>query len=295
MYAIGIDVGGTNLKAGLVGEDGTILASVWEPLYFTDGEAFAATLARMTKEVMGEHPVSSVGIGIPGAVEGGKVLFTANIPMKNLPLENLFRRHLDLPVYLANDADCAAAAEYLYGSGRGTRDFITVTLGTGIGGGLILGGKLHRGKCCAGEVGCMVIDRENEKGSWEYYASATGLVRMAEAARTPDSLLWNQPLIGRTVFAAAEQGDETALAVAAEYDRYLGLGLTNLVDILQPERIAIGGGVSAAPEKLLLEPVRQYVHSHCYGQYVGHYPQIVRASLGNDAGIVGAAQIRSLL
>ena len=295
MYHIGIDVGGTNLQAGLVDREGRILASVREPLCFTDAEDFAAALARMAKAVMGDHPVSSVGIGIPGAVEGGNVLFTANIPMKDLPLEALFRRHLDLPVFLANDADCAAAAEYLFGSGRGTRDFITVTLGTGIGGGLILGGKLHRGRCCAGEVGCMVVDGRAENGSWEYYASATGLIRMAEAARTPESLLWDIPLNGRTIFDAADRGDRTALAVVAEYDRWLGLGITNLVDILQPERLAIGGGVSAAPERLLLEPVRQYVRDHCYGQYVGHFPEILRAELGNDAGVVGAALIGGLL
>ena len=308
MYYIGIDVGGTNLKAGLVSEAGEILAVSRIPLEFTTPEAFAKTLAELAQQVMLEGKVersqiASVGMGIPGAVEGGSILFTANIPMKNIPLEQLFRQHLDLPVALANDADCAAAAEYLFGSGKGTRDFITVTLGTGVGGGLILGGKLHTGKSCAGEVGHMVIQVDGaacgcgRMGCWESYASATGLIRMAKeaAAANPDSKLAALPeLNGQTIFTAADQGDETALAVTGRYVKYLAAGITNLVNILQPEVLAIGGGVAAAPEHLLLKPVQQYVHDFCYGRHVGHYPRIVRAQMGNDAGIIGAALISTL-
>ena len=308
MYYIGIDVGGTNLKAGLVTENGEILAVSRIPLQFTTAEAFAETLADLAKKVLTEAKVSpseiaSVGIGIPGAVQGGNILFTANIPMRDIPLEDLFRKSLDIPVSLANDADCAAAAEYLLGSGKGTSDFVLVTLGTGVGGGLILGGRLHTGKCCAGEVGHMVIDLGGEAcgcgrhGCWESYASATGLIHMAEKAaeEQPKSLLASLPVLnGQTIFEAAQQGDETALAVTKNYVTYLAAGVTNLVNILQPEVIAIGGGVAAAPEELLLKPVQQYVHDNCYGRHVGHYPQVVRASMGNDAGIVGAALISKL-
>ena len=308
MYYIGIDVGGTNLKAGLVNESGEILAVSRIPLEFTTAEAFAKTLADLSRKVLEEAEVSpsqilSVGIGIPGAVQGGNVLFTANIPMRDVPLEKLFRKSLDLPVTLANDADGAAAAEYLLGSGKGTSDFVLVTLGTGVGGGLILGGRLHTGKCCAGEVGHMVIDMNGEAcgcgrhGCWESYASATGLIRMAEKAAKehPQSLLASLPTLnGQTIFESADQGDQTALAVTQNYVTYLAAGVTNLVNILQPEVIAIGGGVAAAPQHLLLEPVQQYVHDHCYGRHVGHYPKVVRASMGNDAGIVGAALISKL-
>ena len=308
MYYIGIDVGGTNLKAGLVNSQGTILAVCRIPLEFTTAEAFAETLAGLAKQVLQEGKVSpseiqSVGIGIPGAVEGGNVLYTANIPMKNVPLEALFRKHLDIPVSLANDADCAAAGEFLFGSGKGTRDFTLVTLGTGVGGGLILGGKLHTGSCCGGEVGHMVIDLGGadcgcgRKGCWEAYASATGLIRMAKEAAEmhPDSGLAKLPLLnGQTIFEAADAGDPTALEVTKKYGTYLAAGITNLVNILAPQVVAIGGGVAAAPEHLLLKPVQQYVHDHCYGRHVGHYPKVVRASMGNDAGIVGAALISTL-
>ena len=308
MYYIGIDVGGTNLKAGLVTEEGKILAAVRTPLQFTTAEAFAETLAELSRAVMEEGKVSadqiaSVGIGIPGAVEGGTVLFTANIPMKNVELASLFRFHLNIPVTLANDADCAAAAEYLFGCGKGTRDFILVTLGTGVGGGLILGGRLHTGKSCAGEVGHMVISMGGaacgcgRQGCFEAYASATGLIRMAETAAkaNPDSALSKLPVLnGQTIFEAADQGDQTALSVTKDYAQYLSVGLTNLVNILQPEVIAIGGGVAAAPEHLLLGPVQKYIHDFCYGRHVGHYPKVLPASMGNDAGIVGAALISRL-
>ena len=133
MY-IGIDVGGTNLKAGLVDGEGHILKAERIPLDFRSPEQFAETLAALAKTVMGEG-VQSVGVGLPGAVDGGGVLFTTNIPMKDVPLETLFRRHLDLPLLLGNDADCAAVGEFFCGAGKGTEDFAIVTLGTGVGAG----------------------------------------------------------------------------------------------------------------------------------------------------------------
>ena len=311
MYAIGIDVGGTNLKAGLVNEAGQILSVSRTPLHFTTAENFAEVLADLSRQVMGDLPpeaIDHVGIGIPGAVQGGNILFTANIPMRDVPLKTLFQKHLKLPVTLANDADCAAAGEYLFGAGKGTRDFIIVTLGTGVGGGMILGGRLHTGKCCAGEVGHMVIDLDGEPcscgraGCWESYASATGLIRMGRqaAAAHPDSLLsqlarQKAGLDGKSIFTAAEQEDLAAREVVTRFVNYLAAGVTNLVNILQPDVVAIGGGVAGAPEHLLLTPLRNYVHEYCYGRHVGHYPKVVNAQMGNDAGIVGAALIHTLL
>jgi glucokinase len=193
-------------------------------------------------------------------------------------------------------------AEWLCGVGRGTKNFITITLGTGVGGGLIINGKLHTGQGSAGEVGHIVIVQNGapcncgRKGCWEAYASATGLIRLTKELmdREPASLLHtiaaeNGGVEGRTAFQAAEQGDPTALEVCARYAEYVATGLTDLVNILQPEVVALGGGVAGAPEHLLLEPLRRLVERDCFGRHAGTFPRILRAELGNDAGIIGAA------
>ena len=312
MY-IGIDVGGTNLKAGLVNEAGELLRVSRMPLDFLNPQHFAKTLAALSQKLLKESGLTAadiayVGAGIPGAVQGGTVLYTANIPMRDVPLETLFRQHLDLPLLLANDADCAAAGEYLLGVGKGTKNFVILTLGTGVGGGFILNGKLYTGMGCAGEVGHMAIDLDGtpcncgRKGCWEAVASATGLIRLTKEAMGshPDSLLHElaptpEAVEGKTAFQAAQQGDETALGVCKRYCRYLGEGVTNLVNILNPEVVAIGGGVAAAPEKLLLNPVREFVAENCYSRHVGRFTRVERAVMGNDAGIIGAALIQRIL
>lgn len=304
---IGIDVGGTNLKAGLVDDQGRLLAVCRTPLAFQGAEAFVQTLAELAVQTMEEGGVSteqieSVGMGVPGAVGDGDVLYTANIPLKNVPLSALFRRRVNLPLVLGNDADCAAVGEYYCGAGQGTKNFAVVTLGTGIGGGLVLGGKLYTGMGMGGEVGHMVIRHGGElcncgrRGCWERYASATGLIAMTRQAmeKNPASLLHtvaqeNGAVDGRTPFTAAQRGDLAARAVCEEYVEYLADGVTNLINLLQPEKLAIGGGVAAAPDALLLEPLRQRVQEECIGRHTGRYTQIVRAELGNDAGIIGAA------
>ena len=310
MYYIGIDVGGTNLKAGLVREDGQILAVERTPLAFENPEQFARTLAQLGQSVLHQagipaSDVVSAGIGIPGAVAGGDILYTCNIPLRDVPLSRLFRQHLDVPVLLENDANCAAVGEWLCGAGRGTQQFIVVTLGTGVGGGLILNGKLCSGSGMVGEVGHMVIQHGGapcncgRRGCWEAYASATGLIRMTREAMEahPESLLHTVAaqsgcVEGRTAFDAAVQGDETALALCRDYISYLAAGVTNLINILQPEAVAIGGGVAAAPDGLLLTPLREIVERECYPRHTGQLPRIVRAELGNDAGIIGAALLK---
>ena len=310
MYYIGVDVGGTNLKAGLVREDGQILAVERTPLAFENPEQFARTLAQLGQSVLHQagipaSDVVSAGIGIPGAVAGGDILYTCNIPLRDVPLSRLFRQHLDVPVLLENDANCAAVGEWLCGAGRGTQQFIVVTLGTGVGGGLILNGKLYSGSGMVGEVGHMVIQHGGapcncgRRGCWEAYASATGLIRMTREAMEahPESLLHTVAaqsgcVEGRTAFDAAVQGDETALALCRDYVSYLAAGVTNLINILQPEAVAIGGGVAAAPDGLLLTPLREIVERECYPRHTGQIPRIVRAELGNDAGIIGAALLK---
>ena len=301
MY-IGIDVGGTNLEAGLVDEAGNIVRVERVPLDFQGPEKFAETLAELSKQVIQEK-VRWVGVGLPGAVDGGDVLFTTNIPMENVPLEQLFRRHLDLPLLLGNDADCAAVGEFFRGAGQGTRDFAVITLGTGVGAGIIVDGKL-RGGLASSEAGHMVIVRDGEpcncgrRGCWERYASATGLIQQTKRAMEahPESLLHEiaasgNGVEGRTAFQAAEAGDETALAVCRDYVNYLAGGLASLINILRPEAVAIGGGVAAAPERLLLEPLREAVAKESFSRHGGRITNILPAELGNDAGIIGAAML----
>ena len=307
MLYIGIDVGGTNLKAGLVDETGNILAVERRPLDFRGPEQFAADVAQLAaaaahKGGVAPEALEYVGMGLPGAVSGGDILFTTNIPMENVPIEELFRRHLDLPLLLGNDADCAAVGEFFCGAGRGTRDFAVVTLGTGIGCGLLLGGKLHGGPASS-EAGHLVICHGGElcncgrRGCWERYASATALIQQTKAAMAahPESLLHaiaaeNGGVVeGRTAFQAAQAGDETALAVCGQYVEYLADGTISLINILRPEAVAIGGGVAAAPEHLLLEPLREIVARESFSSHGGITTRVLRAELGNDAGIIGAA------
>lgn len=305
MY-VGLDVGGTNLKAGLVDEDGRLLAARAVPLGAYQGEEpFARTLAELAARTAQDGGVSPeklryVGMGIPGATAAGKVLYTCNIPMRNVPLEKLFRQYLDVPVLLENDANCAAVGEYFCGAGRGTRNFAVVTLGTGIGGGFILDGKLYAAGGMAGEVGHMVVEKGGapcscgRRGCWEAYASATGLIRMTREAMERDraSLLWEESadgVTGRTAFATAARGDGTARALCGTYVEYLAAGVVNLLNILQPEVLAIGGGLSQAEEELLLTPLREIVNRESYAVHCGGKATVVRAELGGDAGVIGAA------
>ena len=282
-------------------ETGRIVKVERIPLDFQGPERFARTLAELSKKVM-QDKVRWVGVGLPGAVDGGDVLFTTNIPMENVPLEKLFRQHLDLPLLLGNDADCAAVGEFFGGAGKGTRDFAVVTLGTGVGAGIIVDGKL-RGGLASSEAGHMVICRDGEpcncgrKGCWERYASATGLIQQTKRAMEahPESALHQfaaeHGVEGRTAFQAAEAGDETALAVCRDYVNYLASGLASLINVLRPEAVAIGGGVAAAPERLLLEPLREAVAKESFSRHGGRITRILPAELGNDAGIIGAAML----
>ncbi len=305
---IGVDVGGTNLRAGLVDETGRLLAVRKIPLgEFQGDEGFAKTLASLAVQAArdgGVNPESLeyVGMGIPGAAMAGQVLYTCNIPMKNVPLAQLFRSYLDVPVLLENDANCAAVGEYFCGAGRGTKNFAVVTLGTGIGGGFILNGKLYSAGGMAGEVGHMVVEKDGvpcscgRRGCWETYASATGLIRMTRETMERDraSLLWAESgggtnVTGRTVFGAALRDDKSAKALCGTFVSYLAAGIVNLLNILQPEVLAIGGGIGEAEEELLLAPLREIVNRESYAARCGGKVSVVRAELGNDAGMIGAA------
>ena len=312
MYTIGIDVGGTNLKAGLVNEQYEIIATSKMPLVWQSQEKFAedlAFLARDAAEKAGvpRPEVASIGIGFPGAVDRrrGAVIHTVNIPIHDMPIVEMLRRRWDVPVFLGNDADCAALGEfYHYGSGE-IESLILVTLGTGVGTGLIFHGHIWSGhNGCGGEGGHMVIVHGGElctcgrRGCWERYASASALVRQTRAAMEArrDSAMWRmtggdlEKVSGRTAFEAMRAGDEAGKAVVEQYIDYLSEGLTNLINLLQPDVICLGGGVSHEREEDLLLPVRSRVREISYDRLMGvPSTAIITAKLGNDAGIIGAA------
>jgi glucokinase len=308
MNYIGIDIGGTNLKAGLVDEDGRLLAvKTMKIREVSDPDALTDTLVALTRELAQEggvpmEEIASVGAGVPGVVDirTGSIVYTCNLPLRNIPLRKLFKRRLGLHLYVENDANCAALAEYYAGAGQGSKRFVTITLGTGIGAGIIHNGKIfHGGNGMAGEVGHTCIDYQGlpcpcgRRGCWEAYSSATALIRQARqaAAEHPESLLAGaEEITGKTVFDAADRGDETANAVVDRFCDYLGAGVTNIVNALAPEVILIGGGISRQGERLLA-PVRRYVEKNCFGGKDGAIPIIAAARLGNDAGIIGAAAL----
>ena len=312
MKYIGIDVGGTNLKAGLVDESGLILAThSIKVAQVDDADSLAWTLVSLTQELCRAAGVSleqvvSVGVGVPGTVEirSGTILYTCNLPLKNVPLRKLFHRYLATPLYIENDANCAALAEYFVGAGRGSKRFITVPLGTGIGGGIVHNGKIfHGANGMAGEVGHMSIVYGGEpcpcgrRGCWERYASAQALKRMtAQAvAEHSDSVLAavvrenGGHISGRSAFEAMRRGDQTGKAVCEQYIDYLAAGIINLVNIFQPDTLAIGGGVSNEDDRFLLDPLRRRVERESIPCSRDKMTTIVKAELGNRAGIIGAA------
>ena len=311
MYYIGIDIGGTNLKAGLVDERYQLVATKKMPLRFVSMEQMGETLAGMALGLVEDSgvdraQVASVGMGFPGPVDNraGVVIKTVNIPIRSMPVSEMFRRRWDIPVYLGNDADCAALGEYYHYEDKDIESLILVTLGTGIGTGIILNGRIHTGiNGCAGEGGHIVIVHGGEqctcgrKGCWERYASANALIRQTMAAMDEhkDSQMWTlcggdlSRVDGRTAFEAMRRGDAAAKGVVDQYLSYLADGLANFVNIFQPEVIALGGGVSHERDEDLLLPLQSLVLDQCFGREARRRPKIVKAKLGNDAGIIGAA------
>lgn len=312
MKYIGIDVGGTNLKAGLVDESGALLATTKMKIaQIGNQEELVSTMADMTRELAAKGGVelgeiASVGVGVPGAVEihSGSLLYSCNLPLRNVPLRRLFHKHLRMPLYIENDANCAALGEYYVGAGRSSKRFVMVTLGTGIGGGIIHNGKIfHGSNGMAGEVGHMSILYGGlpcpcgRQGCWEQYASANALKRMTREAmeRHPESILGRVvaenggKVSGQSAFIAARQGDPVGDEVCRDYIRYLSTGIVNLVNIFQPDALAIGGGVSNEADEWLLIPVQRQVASEMIPCNRDKMTRIVKAELGNQAGMIGAA------
>lgn len=312
MKYVGVDIGGTNLKAGLVDENGVLLATQkMKVASIADDDGLAWTVASLVQELahtvnIPVSDVASVGVGVPGTVEirSGSINYTCNLPLRNVPLRKLFHRYLSIPLYIENDANCAALAEFLVGAGRDSKRFVTITLGTGVGAGIVHNGKIYHGaNGMAGEVGHMVIQRGGlpcpcgRHGCWEQYASATALKRMTAAALAahPHSILAqvvaeNEGRVsGQSAFIAARRGDPVGQQVCDEYVDYLACGVVNVVNIFQPDTLAIGGGVSNESDEQLLHPLQQLVERETIPCSAGKKTRIVKAQLGNQAGIIGAA------
>lgn len=311
MY-IGIDVGGTNLVAGLVDETGSIVNKASRPVDKDWGDReLCRQIALLALQAAGGAPedresVKAVGAGLPGIVDNGSgtVVTTPNMPFRDTPFRQLFQQVWEVPVFLGNDANCAAVGEYWAGAAKDCDPAVVVTLGTGIGGGMVSGGRLYTGWAGSGmEVGHMVVHPGGimcgcgSRGCWERYGSATALIQLTreEMERSRNSLLWTlcrgdmNQVEGRTAFQGAGQGDEAAKRVLERYLQGLSLGLISLCNILNPQVICLGGGISSAEDALLLDPLRQLVYAGCFDKR--NLPRLTRAALGNDAGVVGAAML----
>ncbi len=308
MNCIGIDLGGTNIKGALVSAEGKILREhAVETRVDLGPEAVAARIGQVIAQLGGEEAIGGVGVGCPGTVDdaSGIVRFAANLSFANFDLRSALRAYTSLPIRLGNDANAAALGEALFGCGKGAESTIVVTLGTGVGGGVVLGGRLLTGYTgAASELGHMVITEGGEpctcgrRGCFEAYCSATALIRDTKRAMAahPKSLLHaiaaEQGCVdGRTAFLAGECGDEAGAQVVEEYIEHLACGLTNLVNIFFPEVLALSGGVAEQGDALLA-PLREKVRERSFGsRYAASHTRIERCALGYRAGVIGAAML----
>lgn len=307
--ACGIDVGGTKIAGGVVDADGTIVEELKVTSPAQDVEAIEEAVAALITELASRHEVTSVGVGAAGYVDNTRstVYFAPNLAWRDIDLRAELEERVDLPVVVENDANAAAWGEFAFGAGKDVDDFLLVTVGTGVGGGIVLDGALHRGAFgVAAEIGHMrvvpggVLCGCGNHGCLESYASGSALVREARAAATGGSLLARDLLdrvggdpadiTGPAITEAAQAGDRFARDQLASIGRWLGEGIASLAAVLDPAMIAIGGGVSEAGD-LLLDPIRAAFDSQLTGRGHRPAPEITRARLGNKAGLIGAADL----
>ena len=310
MYYIGVDLGGTNIAAGVVNSNGEILRSGSVPTNV--GRPYEEIIKDMADLVLGLikdegltlDDIQSVGIGSPGAIKNGYCIFANNLGWRNVPLCDELRKYVKVPVYADNDANVAALAEASFGAAKGYDNSVTITLGTGVGGGLYINGQLYGGSHgCGAELGHMCIEQGGiqcscgNKGCWEKYASATALIDAGKTSinYAPDSLIAKavegdaSKVTAKVIVDAAKAGDKAALRIFNEYVEYIVMGLISIQNIFDPDIIAIGGGVAKAGE-FLLDAVKQRYEEQIFYKEIG-YGKVVLAQMGNDAGIVGAAML----
>ena len=317
-YYIGVDVGGTNIACGVVDDNCNIIArskirtnenskNGVKPTYEEVFDVIKrAVLAACDDAGISVSDVHSIGIGCPGTCnnDSGVVEYSNNLDFVNVPLRADTEKEFGVPVYLENDANAAAFGEFLAGSAKGANSAVVITLGTGVGSGIVIDGKIYRGANFAGgEIGHTVIVVDGlpctcgRRGCFEAYSSATGLIHMtAEASElNPDSLM-TKMIRGegkgsaRTAYKAMKAGDPVGKAVTEQYVKYLSCGIANVINTFQPDILCIGGGVCNEGDNLLI-PLKAAVAEQIYSKHSAKNTEIVICSLGNDAGIIGAAML----
>ena len=311
MYYLGVDLGGTNIAVGVVDENYRIIARANRKTHVPcTPDEICDQIAGTVFDALENANIDSgslkyIGIGTPGAVnrDTGVVEYANNLHFTNLELKKLLKDRVRKEIIIENDANAAAYGEYKAGVLKGTKNALAITLGTGVGSGIIIDGKIYAGtNFSAGEMGHMVIAAGGRqctcgrKGCWEAYASATGLINMTkeEMQKTgKSSEMWKiagslGKVDGRTAFDAMRKGDGAAKKVVDEYIYYLACGIINCINILEPDKLCIGGGISNEGETLLA-PLREYVARENYAKHSKVQTIVCKAKLGNDAGIIGAA------
>lgn len=309
MYYVGIDLGGTNIAVAIVSQDGNILRKMSVPtLAERPFEEIIGDMADCIRKLLNETGISEsdialIGIGTPGCLdtENGVLIFAGNFAYgSNVNFRTEIQKYFKKPVYVGNDANLAAFGEVAAGAAKGVQNAVMVTLGTGVGGGIILGGKVYEGQAsAAGELGHIVLVHNGEqctcgrRGCWEAYASVSALVRQTKVAMRihPDSLMNQTPMdqvSGRTAFDAARKGDRIAEFVVQRYVEYVAEGLVDIINIFRPEILIIGGGICKEGD-YLLDPIRDYMRVNAFGNGLLPEQKLVAATLGNDAGLIGAA------
>lgn len=315
MYNIGIDLGGTNIKVGLVDENYNIVAKATAKTNLPrPAEEICDSIVETVWQALNEAKVTigevnSIGIGTPGVANrnSGIVLYSCNLGFNNTDLRTLIKAKLGKEVYVENDANAAAFGEVLNGAGKGYKDVIVVTLGTGVGGGIVIDGKIYTGfNFCGAELGHTVIQYGGRqcgcgrKGCFEAYSSATALINMTKEAmeENKDSKMWEiagsiDGVDGKTAFDGMRAGDAAAIGVVNMYIEYLGCGLTNIVNTFQPEVLLIGGGICKEGENLT-KPLEEFIKRESYCIDPTRSTKLDICKLGNDAGIIGAAYLYTI-
>lgn len=315
MYNIGIDLGGTNIKVGVVDENYNIVGrSNIKTNLPRPAEEIVDSIVEGVKLACQDakidiKDVNSIGIGTPGTANRntGVVLYSCNLGFNNFELGGMLSKKLGTEVFVENDANAAAFGEVVNGAGKGYKDVVVITLGTGVGGGIIIDGKIYTGfNFCGAELGHTVIEYNGRqcgcgrKGCFEAYSSATALINFTKEAMEADkdTKMWEisgsiDAVDGKTAFDGFRAGDKTATEVVNKYINYLGCGLTNVVNIFQPEVLLIGGGICKEGENLT-KPLLEYIAKESYCIDPNCSTKLDIAKLGNDAGIIGAAYLYTL-
>lgn len=313
MYYIGVDLGGTNIAAGIVDEKGNLLRKASIPTGAErEADEVIKDMAGLCRKLIDEQgitvdDVEYAGVATPGTADhdNGIVVYANNLRFLNYPLADKLKEFLGVKkVLIENDANAAAKGEAACGAAKGYANSVMITLGTGLGGGIIIDNKIYSGFNYAGaELGHMVIEVDGlpcscgRKGCWEAYSSATGLINMTKAklAETKDTVMHEMvahdgKVSGRTAFDAMRKGDKAAKEVVDKYIYYLAMGIVNIINIFQPEVLVIGGGI-CNEKHYLTDPLMDIVDKEQYSRNSTKKTEIRIATLGNDAGIIGAAML----